>query len=43
MPDVVADRLQGPARVDEALYAGMAQRVRTGPGNDDARFPQVVR
>ena len=42
MPDVVADDLERELGVDEPLHTGVAQRVRPGPGDGDARAVQII-
>ena len=41
MADIVADLLQGPARIDKPLDAGVAKRVGSRTGDENARFQQI--
>ena len=43
MADVIANGLQGPSGVREALHARVAERVRPQSRHDDAGVVQIVR
>ncbi len=43
MPSVVSDGLQGKLGIDQLLDPAVAESVRAGSGDGDARLGQVVR
>jgi len=43
MADIITNGLQGPSGIDEALYAGVAERMRPESRPDDTGLVQIVR